>query len=256
MHERRSLPSRIAMLCLFAIVFLFFFNGYKDEGPSRKKFRQLPGGTEDLVAEDAKPRPPPVDYLKDLRSNKRVRDWATTWQRCIPDFTLDSLELIGDSEADKDPVEAAQVEELKSGPGKMFFTSSPGGRYEIDPYWERLTYRKEAEGWQPYIETPCGALVYEPKDRKARIALNCTMHEGLEDALWLDKDRVAILGYGSVTRQMNVECESVESCATPEIWVVDLASGWLHEYRGALIAHGTCQLGTYLRQRLPAFFGK
>ncbi len=256
MREENPLILRIATLCLFIAIFIFFFNGYKDEGPSRKKFRKLPGGTEDLVAEDAMPKPVQVDYLKGLRKNKRVLEWAKWWQGCIPGFNLDALELVGDSELDKDSVDAKLVEESMKGPGKMFYSSSPGGRYSINPYWERLSYRKEADGWQPYIETPCGALIYEPKSHKARIALNCTMNEGLDDAIWLDKERVAVMGYGSITREMNVECETVESCATPEIWVIDLASGWLHEYRGDLVAHGACKLGGFLPQRLPDFFGK
>ncbi|MFA4874086.1 MAG: hypothetical protein WC956_02550 [bacterium] len=256
MRERNTIFLRIATICLFAIVFIFFFNGYKDEGPSRKKFRKLPGGTEDLVAEDAKPKPPPIDYLKGIKGNKRAQEWAKWWNSCVPKFTLGSLELVGDSELSNDPVDTKLVEESMSGPGRMFYSGSPGGRYEINPYWERLSYKKEAEGWQPYIETPCGALIYEPKAHKARVVLDCTMNEGLDDAIWLGKDSVAVMGYGSVTRQMNVECESVESCATPEIWVIDLASGWLHEYRGELIAHGACKVGGYLPQRLPRFFGK
>lgn len=248
--------KRILVVISFFIICVFFLNGYRDSGPSRSKFKKLPGGTEDLIAEDEKPKPIPVDYLKEIKNNKRVLEWARWWQTCVPDFSINSLELIGDSQLDNEIVDAKLVEESMKGPGKMFYVSAPSGHYIINPYWQRLSFKKEENAWQPYIDPPCGALIYEPKSHKARIALNCTMNEGLDDAIWLAKDRVAVLGYASVTRQMDVECKTVESCTTPEVWILDLGSGWMHEYRGKLIAHGECKLGGYLTHRLPSFFGK
>jgi hypothetical protein len=124
----------------------------------------------------------------------------------------------------------------------------------VNPYWGRLLFRKEGDAWQPYIELRCGALLYEKAQKRARTILDCSMNEGIDDAVWQKGDELVLLGYESVTRQMSDECESVQACAAPSIWFVDLAKSTVRSYRGDLIKRGSCRLGDYLKERLPKFF--
>jgi len=253
MQSLRRPSSRLAVVVGSIVIFLFFFNGYQQEGPSRSKFRKLPGGVEDLTPE-AVPAKEQRNVLKEISGNRHVQEWAHYWQRCVPGFTLEGMEDIGDAQIEGEAVSALQVEEDQKGPGKMFYTSSPSGKRQVNPYWGRLLFRKEGDAWQPYIELQCGALLYDKAAKNAKTVLQCSMNEGIDDAVWQNNDEIVLLGYESVTRQMSVECESVESCAAPAIWFVDLAKGWVHSYRGGLIKHGACKLGDYLKQRLPKFF--
>jgi hypothetical protein len=253
MHTKNITARRLVTLLLCAILFFIFWNGYKQEGPSRSKFRKLPGGTEDLTQE-ALPVKEARNPIQEIASNRRVQEWVSFWQRCVPDFTLASMLDVGEEQITGESVDASIIEEEQKGPGKMFYTTAPGGKRQINPYWNRLLFRKEGDAWQPYVELRCGALLYEKSAKRARTILDCSMNEGIDDAVWLSKDEVALLGYESVTRQMSVECETVESCAAPAIWFLDLAHGSSHSYRGTLIKHGGCRLGEYLRQRLPKFY--
>jgi hypothetical protein len=255
MISSRSVRS-IGMIVFAALLFCFFFNGYSNEGPARRKFRKLPGGVEDLTTPTAEPARPMKDYLKDLKGNRRLLAWTKWWQQCLPGFSLDALDDMGDSELEGIDVATAEVEEAMKGPGKMFFATAPGGQRILDPWWGRLAFKKEGDAWQPYIEIPCGALLYEPKKSRARMVMTCAYTEGLDDAIWLSKDVVAVMGYESVTRQMSVECESTESCTAPAIWIFDFSAGWQREWRGPLTSRKQCSLGGYLKVRLPDFFGK
>ena len=249
---RSSMPAILTTL-FFVAIFLIFFNGYKQRGPSRGKYKHL-GSSEEEVQDLYVPEGEDK-LIKELESNRKVGKWVAFWKVCMPDFTLSTMDDVGESEFENEPVNISQVNEERDGPGKMFYIGAPGGGKSINPWWRRLQYRKDAEGWQPLIELPCYALLY--RKNEARIVLTCTMFEGMQDAIWLDKDRVALLGYESVSRQMDVRCKSKEeSCSAPAIWVFDFAKGWLHAYRGKIIGRGHCDVMTYLKGRLPKFFGK
>lgn len=256
MFERSGILFRIGIILLFFAVFVFFFNGYRQRGPSRRKFKKLPGGTEDVSAEQIQPEGEDK-LLMSLAGERRLNDWVAFWQKCIPGFTVESLEDSGEVEIGADTVDVKLVEEERKGPGKMFYKGSPGGGKYINPYWRRLIYKKEDGGWQPYIELPCSALLYDSKARSAKIILNCTMFEGIHEAIWLSQSRLMLLGYESVSRQMDVRCETVETCAAPAIWVIEFDKGYTHSYRGnQLIKRSDCDLNVYLKKKLPRFFGK
>jgi hypothetical protein len=247
---RSHLPAILTTL-FFVTVFLVFFNGYKQRGPSRRKFQKLPGGTEDVAADEIKPEGEDKLALE-LAANKRIKKWVRDWQRCMPEFDIRAMDDVGEAEIDYEPVKMALVKEERKGPGKMFYVGRSGK--SINPWWKRLVYKKEESGWQPYIELPCFALLLSKKG--ANIVLNCTIFEGIQDAIWLDKNRVALLGYESVSRQMDVACKTVETCSAPAIWVLDFAKGWSHSYRGKIVTRDYCDVETYLKKRLPGFFGK
>ncbi|MFH1829928.1 MAG: hypothetical protein ABH871_04035 [Pseudomonadota bacterium] len=256
MFERKGIFFRAGIILLFFTVFVFFFNGYQQSGPSRKKFQKLPGGTEDVTAEQIQPEGEDK-LLKALTSDRRLNDWVAFWKTCIPGFTMDFMEDSGESEIESDPVDVKLVQEERKGPGKMFYKSSPGGGRSVNPYWRRLVYKNEQGGWQPYIELPCSAILYESSTKSARIILSCTMFEGIHEAVWLSKNRLVLLGYESVSRQMDVRCETVKTCAAPAIWVVEFDKGYTHSYRGnQLIKRSDCDLDVYLKKKVPGFFGK
>lgn len=249
---RSHLPLILTTL-FFVCVFLIFVGGYRQRGPSRRKFQKLPGGTEDIAADEIKPEGEDK-LIKELAANRKIKKWIADWRRCMPEFDLATMDDVGEAEIDYEPVDLNLVKEERGGPGRMFYVGAPGGGKSINPWWRRLIYKKEAEGWQPYIELPCFALLY--KRKSASIVLNCTIFEGIQDAIWLDKNRVALLGYESVSRQMDVACKTVETCSAPAIWVLDFAKGWSHSYRGKIVTRGTCDVQGYLKRRLPGFFGK
>ncbi len=256
MFERKGVFFRAGIILLFFAVFLFFFNGYRELGPSRKKFKKLPGGTEDVAAEQIQPEGEDK-LLISLARERRLNDWVGFWQKCIPGFTVESMDDSGEAEIGADAVDSRLIEEERKGPGKMFYKRSPDGDKYVNPYWRRLVYKKEDGGWQPYIELPCSALLYEGKTRSARIILNCTMFEGIQEAIWLSNNRLVLLGYESVSRQMDVRCETVETCAAPAIWVLEFDKGCIHSYRGnKLIRRSDCDLNEYLKKKVPKFFGK
>jgi len=246
---RSNLPAILAAL-FFVTVFLVFFNGYRQSGPSRKKFQKLPGGVEDIEADEIK-QEGEDKLILELASNGKVKKWVRDWQRCMPEFDLKTMDDVGEAEIDYEPVDMALVKEERSGPGKMFYVGGGGGR-SINPWWRRLIFKKEESSWQPYIELPCFALLHTGK--AASIVLNCTIFEGIQDAIWLDRDRVALLGYESVSRQMDIACKTIETCRAPAIWVLDFAKGWSHSYRGKIVTREYCDVETYLKKRLPGFF--
>lgn len=247
---RSNMPT-ILVAIFFVTVFLVFFNGYKQRGPSRRKFQKLPGGTEDVAADEIRPEGEDKLILE-LASNKKVKKWVRDWQRCMPEFDVRTMDDVGEAEIEYEPVDMALVKEERKGPGKMFYVG--GGGKSINPWWKRLVFKKEEDGWQPYIELPCFALLYDSRKKSASIVLNCTIFEGIQDAIWIGKNRVALLGYESVSRQMDVACKTLETCSAPAIWVLDFAKGWSHSYRGKIVTRGYCDVETYLKNRLPGFF--
>jgi hypothetical protein len=247
--------SSCATLVFFVAISVLFVNGYRQSGPARSKFQKLPGGVEDLAEGEMKPEGEDK-ILKELETNKKIARWTAEWKKCLKGFTLLEMDDVGESQIEQDPVEREVVRSERKGPGKMFYFGAPGGGRSINPFFRRLVYKKDESGWQPYIELPCSVLLYDAAKDEAFIVLTCSMYEGMQDAIWLDKNRVVLLGYESVSRQMDVRCETIETCVAPAIWVLDVAKGWLHSYRGDLISRGKCDVESYLRQRLPGFFGK
>lgn len=251
-----SWQGRTAVSIVLVIVaFVFFFNGYQNEGPSRRKFRKSGESSVDLTREE---RTVVVveDDLAKVKSDARVQRWVESWKRCVPDLKLESLVDVGAADMEDEAVDAALVTEDFKGPAKMFYSKSPSGKRMINPYWGRLLFRKEGDDWQPYIELRCGILAFEPKGMRARVVQSCTMNEGMDDVFWLDADRAVVVGYESVTRQMSSECESVESCFAPSLLYFDFQKNLVHAYRGKVLKRGLCQLDQYLRTRLPEFYGK
>lgn len=255
MHRSRPRWLSYATALFFVALFLFFVNGYRQRGPARSKFQKLPGGVEDLAEGEMKPEGEDT-LLKELKAHKKIAAWAAEWKKCLKDFSLEGMDDVGEAQIENDPVELKVVAEERKGPGSMFYSKAPGGERIINPYFRRLVYKKEKHGWQPYIELPCSVLLYDTKKKEASVALNCSLYEGMQDAIWLDRDRVVLLGYESVSRQMDVRCETVETCVAPAVWVLDFAKGWSHSYRGDLVTRGSCDVQQYLKERLPRFFGK
>ena len=245
---------RITFLICSSLIFILFFNGYKAEGPSRKKFKVLgEGEIVDLTKEEVVRE---TDPLKEIAKDKRFKPWVSWWQKCKPDLNINTMENIGLSPIYDETIPYITPSEMGEGPASDFYQRSPGGKYHLNPYFRRLQYKKEGEAWQPYIQIPCGVAVYTSSEKKGRNVLDCSALEGVDDAFWAGKDRFVLMGYTSVSRQMNVECETVESCASPTIWIVDLKTGLVNEHGGGLIKRKSCELGGYLKTKLPKFFGK
>lgn len=244
---------KLFRIFFFALIFITFFNGLAEKGPSRRKFKVLEGGSEDLI----KPEPAPeVNHLKEIAADKRFTQWVSWWQKCVPGFSLDQMEGMGEFPIDNEPADFAAADKVKKGPGGMFYIHSPDGKKYINPYWGRLVYKMSDNEWWPYVENQCGAEVYDPSQKKSTIVMHCYSRDGLDGAFWLDRDRVTLMGYDAVTRQMSVECETVESCVAPSVWIVNLKSATLSQYRGNVVKRDACNLGGYLKAALPKFFGE
>lgn len=243
--------KKITVLLFFVIVFVTFFNGYKTAGPARSKFKKLGTGEVDLTKTEETVE---VNKLKEIIGDKRLKKWAGWWQACAKGFSLSEMEDIGHGPVYDERIRPLSTSEMGDGPGKMFYLRSPDGKIHLNPHWSRLLFKKEGDAWQPLIEIPCGVALYKPKENWARNILDCSALEGIDDAFWFGKERFALMGYMAVSRQMDVECETVESCVAPTVWIVDLKSGLINEHRGKLIKRNQCELGGYLKIRLPEFF--
>jgi len=248
-----NVMKKMACLILPALIFIFFFNGVADKGPSRRKFKKLESGEENLIKPEAAPA---INRLQQISKDKHFTMWVGWWQKCIPGFSLNKMEDLGEFPVDNEPADFAAADKIKKGPGGILYKNSPDGKKYINPYWGRLVYKWKDDDWWPYFESQCGAELYEPSQKKSTIVLKCYTKDGLEGAFWVDKDRVVLMGYDSVTRQMSVECETVESCVAPSVWILDLKSATLNQHRGTIVKRSACDLDGYLKTAMTKFFGK
>lgn len=248
--------TKIAAILLFAVVFLAFFNGYQQEGPAKRKFKRL-GESDEVVDLTKEEKVVEVNRLRDVMGDRRLREWAAWWGRCLPGFSLERMDDIGMSSMGEMPI-AALGPETEGGPQSMFHQRSPGGAWVLNPFFQRLQYRKEGDGWQPYVQLSCGAALYDAKTRAGKNILECSALEGVDDGFWKGPDTIVLMGYAALTRQMDVECEGVESCVSPAVWIADVKTKSISEYRGSAIKRKTtsCELGGYLKVRLPKFFAE
>lgn len=251
-----SKVKRIAMLLFAGLLFAVFFNGYQQAGPAKKKFKKLGEGSEviDLTVEK---KVEEKNLLAEVSGDKKLKDWAGWWKGCLPDFSLGNMQDLGTTGLGEEaipPLSPAMTE----GPQAMFYIKSPDGTHTLNPWHNRLLYKKEADGWQPYIELPCGVALYDTKAKTGRNILECSALEGIDDAFWKGRDLIVIMGYEALTRQMNVECEGVETCVSPVVWIVDLKSRVVNEHRGVVVHRkkSPCELGGYLKVRLPKFYNE
>jgi hypothetical protein len=251
-----GIAKRFALLAFAGIIFAVFFNGYQQAGPAKKKFKHL-GGSDEIVDLTKEQKVVEVDRMKEIAGDKRLRAWEGWWKTCLQNFTLDGMQdtgISGISEEQVPPLTPA----MQEGPQSMFYVKSPDGKWELNPWNNRLLYKKEGDAWQPYIEIPCGAALYDAKTKAGRNILECSALEGIDDAYWKDKDTIVFMGYEALTRQMNVECEGVESCVSPVVWIADLKTKTVSEHRGTVFKRKAtpCELGGYLKVRLPKFYNE
>lgn len=252
MHTLR----RVAATLFFLVVFATFFNGYQQAGPAKRKFKHL-GETGDVVDLTSQQAPVEVNLLRGVIGDKRLREWATWWQRCLAGFSLEKMDDVGTTSMGEMPIPVL-TPAMTEGPQSMFYRKSPGGKHLLNPTFGRLLFRKEADAWQPYIELPCGMALYDAKTREGKNVIDCSALEGIDDAFWKSDALFVVMGYTALTRQMNVECEGVESCVSPVVWIVDLKTRTINEHRGTVFKRksGICELGGYLKLRLPEFFNE
>ena len=255
----KRLPPRlrgIAGFAFFAFVFVMFFNGYQQAAPSRSKFKRL-GGNDEVVDLTKEVVHVEVDRMKEIAGDKRLRAWENWWKTCLKDFTLGGMADTGISGLSEEQIPPL-TEAMQEGPQQMFYAKSPDGTWILNPWYERLLYKKEGDAWQPYIEIPCGAALYDAKTKTGRNILECSALEGIDDAFWKDKETIVFMGYEALTRQMNVECEGVESCVSPVVWIADLKGKQVSEHRGTVFKRKStpCELGGYLKVRLPKFYNE
>lgn len=246
--------KKVSAIIFVLFVFVFFTASYKGAAPSRGKFKKLGEDVEDLTKPKVEQKV--EDRFKGVLSDRHIKKWQGWWKGCATGFTLDDMEDIGEGPIYDEKITPLSSSQIGEGPAKMFYEKSPDGRRYLNPYYGRLEFKREGDGWQPYVQIRCGAALYDPKNNWARNILDCTALEGIDDAYWVNADRIVFMGYSSVTRQMNVECDSVQSCISPTIWVADLKAGVVAQKRGKLVKRSQCELGGYLKQRLPDFFGK
>lgn len=247
------IANKAGRMLLIAALFIVFFNGYSGEGPSKKKFKVLGESEMDLTKEEIAPE---VNNLKSLLGDRRLKEWAKWWQKCASHFTLDSMEDIGQAPLYDEHIDPLSSGQIGDGPGRMFYLRSPDGKSYANPHFRRMLFKKEGDAWQPCIELPCGVALYKPAEKWARNILDCSALEGIDDGYWQGKDRLVLMGYTSVSRHMNVECDTVESCVSPTVWIIDIKSGSINEHRGAMARRNSCDLGGYLKLKHPQFFGK
>lgn len=242
---------KIGTFLLCAIIFLFFFNGYREKGPSRRKFKKLEGGHEMLIKEEL---PPEVNYLQKIASDSRLNKWINHWKKWAPNLDPNTMESLGEAFIMEDEIDLTKYDYMLEGPNKQFYKGSPGGKYKLNPYWGRLYYKKKEGDWQPYYDEGCGAYVYDRSAKKAMIVMRCSLLEGIDEAFWLDKHRFVLMGYETITRQMDVECETVESCVAPTVWIVDMQKKTMSQYHGPTLKRVKCDVHAYTKAKYPKLF--
>ena len=132
------------------------------------------------------------------------------------------------------------------------FIRNPDGILSL--FGINIVYKKEKDGWQPYIQF--GGFVVIIEKKKAKSIMRLWAQEGIQDSFWLGNDRVVLMGYDATSRQMDVDCPTVESCASPSVWIVNFKTGAIHQYRGGAIKREACDPIGYLELKFPKFFGK
>jgi hypothetical protein len=242
---------KLALILGSVFIFIIFFNGYRSAGPSRQKFKKLPETEEDLI----KPEPEPeVNRLKEISADRRLKKWLAHWSKYQPNLSADSMEGLGESYIDEQEVDMKEYEFMRKGPNTQFYIGAPGGKYQLNPYWKRLYYKKTDSGWQPFYDNGCGAMLYDSSKNRGVVILRCSLFEGIDDAFWLDKDRLVLMGYESVTRQMSIECETVESCVTPSVWIINLKTKTMNQYHGETLKRENCNVDAYIKAKYPELF--
>ncbi len=243
--------SRFVIVVASIMIFLMFFNGYRSSGPSRQKFKKLPETEENLI----KPEPEAeVNYIAQIAHDRRLQKWITHWNKCQPGLSADSMEGMGEAYIEEHEIDMSKHSDMLKGPNKQFYISSPDGKFELNPYWDRLYYKKTEDGWEPFYNTGCAALLYDAAKKRGTIILNCSLFEGIDDAFWPDKQTIVLMGYESVTRQMSVECETVESCVAPSVWIINLKSKTMHQYHGEAMKREKCNVDSYLKEKYSNLF--
>ena len=74
-----GIAKRLGLLAFAGVLFFFFFNGYQQAGPSKKKFKQL-GGSDDVVDLTKEKQVVEVNRLKEVAGDKRLTAWAGWWR--------------------------------------------------------------------------------------------------------------------------------------------------------------------------------
>ena len=251
----KHIKTPLVKICSFifmVFIFLTFVNSAYHKGkPSRRKFRKLEGGHEVLIKKEL---PPEVNYLKQIAGDRRLKKWVDQWKKWSPGLDTNTMENLGESYIMEDEIDLNEYKKMRQGPNGQFYMGSPGGKYKLNPYWGRLYYKKTGGDWQPYYDEGCGALVYESSKKMAIMVLRCSLIEGIDDAFWIDKNRFVLMGYEAVTRQMKTECETVESCVAPAVWIVDMSKKTMTQYHGDILKREKCDVHKYIKTKYPKLF--
>lgn len=251
MNGWRRHALKIGTVLLAVFLFWAFFAGYRDKGPARRKFKKLEGGHEDLIKEEP---PPEVNYLKEIAGDHRLKKWFTHWKKFSPELDPNAMEGLGEAFIMEEEMDLDKYDYMMEGPNKQFYVGAPGGKYRLNPYWGRLYYKKKEGDWQPFYDEGCGAVLYESSAKRAIMIVRCSLLEGIDDAFWLDKNRLVLMGYESITRQMSVECETVESCIAPTVWIVNLKTKTMTQYHGGTLQRKDCNVDAYIKAKYPKLF--
>lgn len=251
MKHFKHYAFKITVLVCSFLIFVIFFNGYRDKGPSRRKFKKLEGGHENLIKKEL---PPEVNYLQQIAGDKRLGKWISHWKKWAPNLDPNTMESLGEAFIMEDEVDLKKYDYMRKGPNKQFYKGSPGGKYRLNPYWGRLYYKKKEGDWQPYYDEGCGAYVYDKSSKKAMMVMRCSLLEGIDEAFWLNKNRFVLMGYETITRQMNVECETVKSCVAPTVWIVDMEKRTVSQYHGPTLKRNNCDVHAYIKTKYPKLF--
>ena len=131
--------KKYAISIILIVAVLCTAGSYWRKGPSRRKFKKLPGGVVDLTTPEV---PPEAEPIKEIVGEKRLITWADWWKGCSPGFTIESMDYLGQASLDDESIPPLTAGEIRKGPARMFYIRSPGGKRYLNPYWSRLLYKK------------------------------------------------------------------------------------------------------------------
>ena len=146
----------------------------------------------------------------------KLRDWAERWRGVMPGFTLDSLYR----EAGAYPVgyrRATTSADLER--ARVFGQLSPDSKRIVEPDM----YRQKSDGeWELRPEPDAAPAIIDLRDDSLTVVTVTGTSGGFEDAFWIDRDHIVLVGYG--------EREYEPWRGGGDLWVLDLQNKRLTYY--------------------------
>lgn len=239
-----------SILVVFAIAILNM--GVKYEKPRRGVYH-IPSEERGRVTEERIEEVEIVEeesFFDQVKGSSKLKPWIDWWRACAGSFNIDDMIEAGMTAISGDWRKAEGWE--RSGPNKKLMIKC-GGK-SINPVWGRMKYVKSKEGWIPQTSPRCGVVQYDGD--RVRTVIPCGELDGIFQAFCTGKGQVMVTAYRKMSPEMNAECQAknVGECVSPVLYLVDLKSETVWEYRGPVVTFTKCEPNNFLVRCYPFFY--